>query len=87
MGGFAGQDLPSGPNGGWPKWGVLDLYVRTKAQPSVLRFPTVAVCLLTLFSFFDPIGFASSTVDHVPGTVTAVTHIVLFQSMHDADPA
>jgi hypothetical protein len=25
MGGFAGQDLPSGPNVGWSKWGVLDL--------------------------------------------------------------
>ena len=25
MGGFAGQDLPSGRNGGWPEWGVPDL--------------------------------------------------------------
>ena len=27
MGGAAGQDLPSGRNGGWPEWGVPDLLV------------------------------------------------------------
>lgn len=58
----------------------------TKAQPHVLRIGIVVICLLTVFLFFDPIGFASSAMaDHLPGTTSAVTHIVLYQFKSDID--
>ena len=60
----------------------------SRAQPHVARIGIVVVCLLTLFLFFDPIGFASSPMaDHMPGTTRGVTHIVMFQFKRDADPA
>ncbi len=61
----------------------------SRAQPHVVRIGIVVVCLLTLFLFFDPIGFASSSpmADHMPGTTRGVTHIAMFQFKRDADPA
>jgi hypothetical protein len=61
----------------------------TKAQPHVLRIAVVAICVLVLFVFFDPIGFASTPPSKlgVPGTTSYVTHIVLYQFKKDADPA
>jgi hypothetical protein len=59
----------------------------TRAQPHVLRITIAAACLLALFVFFDPIGFASTSIaDNVPGTRT-VTHLVMFQFKRDTDPA
>ncbi|KAK3301704.1 stress responsive A/B barrel domain-containing protein [Chaetomium strumarium] len=59
----------------------------TRAQPHVLRITIAAACLLGLFVFFDPIGFASTSIaDNVPGTRT-VTHLVMFQFKRDADQA
>jgi hypothetical protein len=36
-----------------------DMVEITVVRPHMLRISIVAVCLLTLFLFFDPIGFAS----------------------------
>jgi hypothetical protein len=65
-----------------------DMVEITVVRPHMLRIAIVAVCLLTLFLFFDPIGFASSSsaANNLPGTTTTVTHIVLFQFKHGADP-
>lgn len=62
------------------------------ARPHVWRIAIATVTLLTLFLFFDPIGFASSSIDSVAswgpgGTPGAVTHVVMFQFKKDADPA
>lgn len=60
----------------------------SRAQPHVVRIGIAVVCLLTLFLFFDPIGFASSSMaGRVPGTTRAVTHVVLFQFKPKTDPA
>ncbi|KAK4151549.1 stress responsive A/B barrel domain-containing protein [Chaetomidium leptoderma] len=60
----------------------------SRARPHAVRIALVAVCLLTIFLFFDPIGFASSSIaDHVPGKTNHVTHVVMFQFKRDADPA
>lgn len=56
------------------------------AQPHLLRIVIAVACILGVFLFFDPIGFASSSVAHLsPGQHTTVTHIVLFQFKADAD--
>jgi hypothetical protein len=60
-------------------------------RPHVLRITVLAACLLTVFLFFDPVGFASSApglVHRVAGTngnTNGVTHIVLFQFKSDVD--
>ena len=60
----------------------------SRAQPHVVRIGIVVVCLLTLFLFFDPIGFASSPMaNQMPGTTRGVTHIAMFQFKRDTDPA
>ncbi|KAL2126984.1 hypothetical protein VTI74DRAFT_11534 [Chaetomium olivicolor] len=59
----------------------------TRAQPHVVRITVAAVSLLIIFLFFDPIGFASSSMaDKKPGTTRSITHIVLFQFKRGADP-
>lgn len=56
------------------------------AQPHVVRMIIAVACILSVFLFFDPIGFASSSMAHLsPGQHTTVTHIVLFQFKSDAD--
>ncbi|KAL1840390.1 hypothetical protein VTJ49DRAFT_516 [Mycothermus thermophilus] len=63
------------------------------ARPHVLRVTALVAVLLTVFLFFDPIGFApSSAVGAVkqlatPGTTHTVTHVVLFQFKKDVDAA
>ncbi|KAH6612306.1 stress responsive A/B barrel domain-containing protein [Chaetomium sp. MPI-SDFR-AT-0129] len=63
------------------------------ARPHAWRIAIATVTLLTLFLFFDPIGFASSSMDSAVatwapgGTPGAVTHVVMFQFKSDADPA
>ena len=61
------------------------------ARPHVWRIAVFVVGLLTLFLFFDPIGFASSSMDSIankgPGDADTLTHIVMFQFKRDADPA
>ncbi|KAK4043872.1 stress responsive A/B barrel domain-containing protein [Parachaetomium inaequale] len=60
------------------------------ARPHVWRIAIVAVGLLTMFLFFDPIGFASSSMDSVANrgpSISTVTHLVLFQFKRNADPA
>ncbi|KAK4194684.1 stress responsive A/B barrel domain-containing protein [Triangularia verruculosa] len=59
----------------------------TGAQPHMLRIIIALVCILSVFLFFDPIGFAS-TMNHqlaTPGSTTTVTHIVLFKFKSDLD--
>ncbi|KAK4224493.1 stress responsive A/B barrel domain-containing protein [Podospora fimiseda] len=56
------------------------------AQPHVLRITIAVACILTVFLFFDPIGFASNSVAQLsPGRTTTVTHVVLFQYKADTD--
>ncbi|KAK4163977.1 stress responsive A/B barrel domain-containing protein [Cladorrhinum sp. PSN259] len=56
------------------------------AQPHMLRITIAVACILTVFLFFDPIGFASESVAHLsPGHTTTITHIVLFQYKADTD--
>ncbi|EAQ88833.1 hypothetical protein CHGG_05452 [Chaetomium globosum CBS 148.51] len=61
------------------------------ARPHVWRIAIFVVGLLTLFLFFDPIGFASSSMDAManrgPGDADTLTHVVMFQFKRDADPA
>ncbi|KAL2021714.1 hypothetical protein VTK56DRAFT_6657 [Thermocarpiscus australiensis] len=60
----------------------------TRAQPHYLRIFVAVACILSIFLFFDPIGFASSSMaNFAPGTTNTVTHVVLLQFKHDADPA
>ena len=59
-----------------------------RAQPHVLRIVVAVACILGVFLFFDPIGYASTSLaNRVPGTSTSVTHIVLYQFSEKADPA
>lgn len=59
-----------------------------RATPHALRFAVVAACIIGIFLFFDPVGFASSSMAHrVPGGTNSVTHIVLYQFKKTADPA
>ncbi|KAK4187126.1 stress responsive A/B barrel domain-containing protein [Podospora australis] len=56
------------------------------AQPHTLRILVAVVCVLSLFLFFDPIGFASASIEkHVPGSTTTVHHVVLFRFKKDAE--
>ena len=56
------------------------------AQPHILRIVIAVACVLAVFLFFDPIGFASSSMAQLsPGQHTTVTHIVLFQFKAGAD--
>ncbi|KAH6839461.1 stress responsive A/B barrel domain-containing protein [Chaetomium sp. MPI-CAGE-AT-0009] len=61
------------------------------ARPHVWRIAIFVIGLLTLFLFFDPIGFASSSMDSIanrgPGNADTLTHIVMFQFKRDAEPA
>ncbi|KAL2271991.1 hypothetical protein VTJ83DRAFT_1362 [Remersonia thermophila] len=63
------------------------------ARPHVLRVAAVVALVLTVFLFFDPVGFApSSAVGAVkklatPSTTHAVTHLVLFEFKKDVDAA
>ena len=61
------------------------------ARPHVWRIAIFVVGLLTLFLFFDPIGFASSSMDAManrgPGDADTLRHVVMFQFKRDADPA
>jgi hypothetical protein len=59
-----------------------------RAKPHALRIAVAAACILAIFLFFDPIGFASSSMAHrMPGRSNSVTHIVLYQFKKTADPA
>ncbi|KAJ4287473.1 hypothetical protein N0V88_007660 [Collariella sp. IMI 366227] len=60
----------------------------TRAQPHVIRVAIMAITLLLIFLFFDPIGFASSSMaEKKPGTSRSITHLVMLQFKHGADPA
>ncbi|KAK4173752.1 stress responsive A/B barrel domain-containing protein [Triangularia setosa] len=57
------------------------------AQPHMLRIIIALFCILSVFLFFDPIGFASTMNHHLapPGSTTTVTHIVLFKFKPNVD--
>ncbi|KAK0719035.1 stress responsive A/B barrel domain-containing protein [Apiosordaria backusii] len=59
------------------------------AQPHMLRIIIALFCILSVFLFFDPIGFASTMNHHLatPGITTAVTHVVLFKFKPELDAA
>jgi hypothetical protein len=58
-------------------------------SPRAFRGLLIALGLLTIFLFFDPIGFASSSMtSHMPPSTTrSVTHLVMFQFKPGADHA
>lgn len=60
-----------------------------RESPRAFRGLLIALGLLTMFLFFDPIGFASSSMaSHMPpATTRSVTHIVMFQFKPGADHA
>ncbi|CAP65679.1 uncharacterized protein PODANS_7_1120 [Podospora anserina S mat+] len=57
------------------------------ARPHALRITIALFCILSVFLFFDPIGFASTMNYNLapPGSTTMVTHIVLFKFKPDLD--
>ncbi|KAK3901768.1 stress responsive A/B barrel domain-containing protein [Staphylotrichum tortipilum] len=60
-----------------------------RESPRAFRGLLIALGLLTVFLFFDPIGFASTSMaSHMPpATTRAVTHLVMFQFKPGADHA